>query len=366
MTKKNQILKFISVYFVFFLIGDVLVSNYFIKDNIENNCYKYLDNFHSLKKNCYAKEKWIKKSRSYNVYTDENGFRYNGKKKISNENKDILAFLGGSFTYGMGANFQKTYVGIIEKAKPSFSIYNLGVPGYSPTVFNYQLKTLIDKKIIPNKIFLVLDVVDVHNEAANWEKKGGQARPEKRIKATQGKDKSKNKFRNLKKNNFKVTRFFAMSINNFLRSIRIYVSSLKVEVKKPGQTDYGSFLYKDRADLKKKAWEPYGFDRALDKIKNNIEEMSKNAKLIESDFYIIIYPWPEHLEYGQSKFNWELFGKEVCEENSCTKLINFFPDFEDIKKSTNDWVTKVYIENDIHLTNFGQEIVAQKILKEAI
>ena len=61
MTKKNQILKFISVYFVFFLIGDVLVSNYFIKDNIENNCYKYLDNFHSLKKNCYAKEKWIKK-----------------------------------------------------------------------------------------------------------------------------------------------------------------------------------------------------------------------------------------------------------------------------------------------------------------
>ena len=365
MKKKNKSLKLILVYFVFFLLGDVLASNYFIKDNIENNCYKYLSNFHHLKKNCHAKEKWIKKSRSYNVYTDENGFRYNGKKKDNNEKKKILAFLGGSFTYGMGANFQKTYVGLIEESKPSFSIFNLGVPGYSPTVFNYQLKSLINKNIIPNKIFLVLDVVDVHNEAANWKKKEGQARPEKNKKVIQVEDKSENKLRNFKRNNLKVTRLFAMSINNFLRSIKIYVSSIKVEVKKPGSTDYGSFLYKDRADLKQSAWEPYGFDRALVKIKNNIEEISKNAKLIGSDFYIIIYPWPEHLEYGQSKFNWELFAKEVCEENSCTKLINFFPDFEEIKKLSDEWVTKIYIENDIHLTNFGQDIVAQKILKEA-
>ena len=57
--KLNKFFKLSFVYLIFFLIGDVIVSNFFINTKIENNCYKWLDNFHHLKKNCYAKEKWI-------------------------------------------------------------------------------------------------------------------------------------------------------------------------------------------------------------------------------------------------------------------------------------------------------------------
>ena len=72
---------FCFIYLFFFLMCDIVVSNFFIKTKIENNCYEQLDDFYRLKKNCYAKEKWIKKSKSYKVYTDENGYRYNGNKK---------------------------------------------------------------------------------------------------------------------------------------------------------------------------------------------------------------------------------------------------------------------------------------------
>ena len=57
----------------------------------------------------------------------------------------------------MGLDYQKTFVGLVENVKKNYKIINLGVPGYSPTVFNYQLKKLVNNTILPNKIFLVLD-----------------------------------------------------------------------------------------------------------------------------------------------------------------------------------------------------------------
>ena len=134
-----KLLKFTFIYLFFFLIGDIVVSNFFIKTKIENNCYEQLGDFYRLKKNCYAKEKWIKKSKSYKVYTDENGYRYNGDKKAHLTKDKTAAFFGGSFTYGMGASFEDSFVGLIEKVQKDFNIVNLGVAGYSPTVYNYQL-----------------------------------------------------------------------------------------------------------------------------------------------------------------------------------------------------------------------------------
>ena len=52
-----KLLTFTFVYLFFFLAGDIIVSNFFIKTKIENNCYEQFDDFYSLKKNCYAKEK---------------------------------------------------------------------------------------------------------------------------------------------------------------------------------------------------------------------------------------------------------------------------------------------------------------------
>ena len=109
--KINTIIIYVSVYLIFFLIADILFSNFIYKKDILNNCYKYLEDFYYLKKNCHAKEKWLRKVLSYDVYTDHNGFRFDGKK-----NKNIIAnktasFSGGSFTYGMGLDYQKTFVG---------------------------------------------------------------------------------------------------------------------------------------------------------------------------------------------------------------------------------------------------------------
>ena len=55
----------------------------------------------------------------------------------------FLIFFGDSFTYGMGLDYKKTFVGLIENSQKDYKILNFGVPGYSPSVFSYQLKKTI-------------------------------------------------------------------------------------------------------------------------------------------------------------------------------------------------------------------------------
>ena len=356
---KNKLI-IIIIYLLFFLAGDIIFSNFIYKKDVAHNCYKYLEKFYYLKENCYSKEKWIKKIISYDVYIDKNGFRYSGKK---NKNKDnVVAFLGGSFTYGLGHSYEKSFVGIINESKKNFNIINLGVPGYSPSVFTYQLKKLLDKNLNPKKIFLVLDLIDVHNEASRWEKSLNNKQPTMVYKTNVNKE--KNNIENFKEQNFKGSRLIARSINNFFRSIRLKISESKEQSLKPGFSGWGDFTHRKIEDTNKKLWEPFGFREGLRKIEKSYSKVSFLAKSINSEIYIILYPWPDTLEYGQKSFNWENFGTKLCKDISCTKLLNLFPDFLKIKNNDKNWLTYLYIDGDLHLTQAGQRIIANKIINE--
>ena len=76
-----------------FLITDLIYSNIFHKKNIKYNCINHTGIYHYLEKNCTATEKYVKQTKSYKVYTDENGFRFSGKKKKVKLKKIILFFL---------------------------------------------------------------------------------------------------------------------------------------------------------------------------------------------------------------------------------------------------------------------------------
>ena len=91
---KKTIILF-SIYLTFFLLGDVLFSNFIYKEEVKHDCYKVLDDFYYLKENCRAKEKWVKEVESYNVYTNEYGFRFSGEKNNNFNYSKTAAFFGG-------------------------------------------------------------------------------------------------------------------------------------------------------------------------------------------------------------------------------------------------------------------------------
>ena len=123
---------------------DIIFSNSIIKSMVKKDCFKYMrytinnQNYYSyeLEKNCKAYE--TKRTvKTYNVYTDENGYRVGSKKNI-NINKvnkeNTIVFLGDSFTYGLGVNYEDSIVGILEKKEINYNTLNLAVPGYSPVI----------------------------------------------------------------------------------------------------------------------------------------------------------------------------------------------------------------------------------------
>ncbi len=357
--KINKFFKIIAFYLLLFFSFDIVYSNFFYKSDLKYNCYKYTNNFHFLQKNCKAKEKWIKKAVAYNVFTDENGFRFSGLKKEISKNNAL--FFGDSFTYGMGLEYNKTFVGIIENEISSYNIINFGVQGYSPSVYLYQLKKFKDGNNNAKKIFVTLDLSDVFEEASIWKNDKNYDHPILRNERNLNEDEKKLSF---KDKNFKASRFIARKINNFFRKLRLSNYNSSNLKKIPGNSGWGNFIFTELSETDQSLWHPIGFEAAIKKIDNNFLSIGKIASQMKADFYIIIYPWPDTIYNGQKKFNWEKYSSNLCKISNCKKLINLFPDFNNIRKNNANWLNKLFIAGDLHITPFGQKLISKKIIQE--
>ena len=47
------------------------------------------------------------------------------------------------------------------------------------------------------------------------------------------------------------------------------------------------------------------------------------------------------------------------------KTNKFFPEFNNLRLSSNNWINQIFLEDDVHLTKFGHDLVAKKILEES-
>ena len=59
----------------------------------------------------------------------------------------------------------------------------------------------------------------------------------------------------------------------------------------------------------KKSFKEMSLANRAEKITETVLKISNLSKEIGSDFYILIYPWPDTLQYGQKSFNWVNYSK---------------------------------------------------------
>ena len=367
------IITFLSI--LSFLIIDLLLSKFTNLFHIRKNCYNYYkinqnkNNYYSydLSKNCFAFEH-KGKTPSYNVYTNEQGYRI-GKTKNKKKDKKIL-FLGDSFTYGFGVDYEYSIPGQFSKKLDNrYEIVNLALTGYSPSMNLFKLKEYLNKNSPKEikKVFYILDITDVHDEANRWTDLEGLDKPVLLDKKVENEIKKTFEL----KEKFRSTRLLAYIINknirNFKKSVRkfFYESTNEIE---PG-TYWGKFTHTPTKKLKQdkqyqKIWlndEKFG----LRKIEKKILEISKLLSNKNIDFYIVIHPWRETLELGQDEFNWEKYAENLCLKTKCKKLINFFDEVRLLQKTRTDWKEKMYFRLDLHHTKYGNTLYANYIFKES-
>tara|TARA_B110000967_G_C18862057_1_gene550556 strand:+ start:75 stop:1193 length:1119 start_codon:yes stop_codon:yes gene_type:complete len=365
-TRLKKILLITFSFLLFFIIGDLIFSHYIYKEKVEirYNCFDYKsykfnkEDYHdyNLLKNCNATEKQ-RTVIPYKVYTDKDGYRFSGKNRSSK--LDNLIFLGDSFTYGYGVKFENSFPGIVESKTNKHEVYNLGVPGYGIQKYYEVLEEFLKNKKA-SKIFVTLDMTDIHDAAFRWVKIPNTDSTVLKSKHT---NKRITNWQNIKYLNFKGTRLLVFHFRNFSRHLK-----LKLRSKNMGNQDtalkseIANFTYteiKNHNELNNK-----NFKKSLIIINEHFQKISLLAKMNEADLYLIIFPWPETLIYGQKIFNWEDFNNDICEKNYCSKVINLFNDFKKIKDYNNNWKSLLYIDNDVHLKKLGNSLVASKIIKE--
>ncbi len=358
----------ISLFIFLYLISDFLFSRFYFKQSVDHKCYEHVNNgtFYKMKKNCFANMRLISSIDSFKVYTDKNGYRYSGNERLHKD--ENIIFLGDSQTFGVGSNWENTFVGMLEKKFKKYNFFNLSVPSYSPAVYNYSLKKFLEKHNINiNKIFVLIDLTDVSDEANRWEII--EEMPNlKNEKIFYKKNKGFSKF---KKENFKGLYLISSKIRSYLRKFKsIQAEEYSEKVYQPvNGNPTGAYLYTNHEILsgcnkkeKKTNWWKCGqIEQGIVNLEDNIIKLANKAKDLEAEFYIIIMPWPDTLNFGQTKFDWELFASNLCVKSNCKKLINVFPEFKKIKEEEANWLKKLYLTNDIHLTKEGNKIVANKI-----
>ena len=365
--KKISILVF--VYSFFIILGDLIYSNFGNIKDINYNCFQFYNlttdekkyHYYDLKKNCTATES----SRTvvpYNIYTDENGYRYSGKSR-KNIEKNIL-FVGDSQTYGYGVKYEDSFSGIIQTSLNKYEIYNLAVPSYGIRMYLKRIEDFYNKNKKATHIFVTLDMTDVIDASFRWHDIEPLEIPviksHRAVKEVDDWDK-------IKDSNFKGTRLLTFYIRNYLRSIRknFFINNNKNE-DTALKSDIANFTYEKINKENTTFLTNESFDLSLIYIDEYFGKISNLAKKNNTQLYLIIFPWPENLIHGQKVFNWENYTNKICKKHRCKKVINLFKDFEDIKKNNPNWKKLIYIDDDIHLKKYGNSILANKILNEVI
>tara|TARA_B100001093_G_scaffold516542_1_gene595577 strand:- start:946 stop:2094 length:1149 start_codon:yes stop_codon:yes gene_type:complete len=378
MLKRFFIFFYYSTFLFFlFVVGDFFISKYTNLFKVNKDCFNYIKlkdkknsyYTYNLAKNCFAYEH-KGATPSYKVYTDSNGFRISKNKQKNKSNSKII-FLGDSFTYGFGVDFKNSVPGLIsKKINYSNEVINFGVPGYSPSMnlINLQNYLAENSKIKILKVFYILDITDVHDEANRWKDIDGINLPVIKDEAIEKEIKKTFDF----KKKFRTTRYVSYIINSNLRNLRKEIKILfqkdQNNIKFEG-TFWGSFTHTPQNKLLqnttyKNHWtRDYQF--GLKKITRKISDISNLIKDYDAEFYIVIHPWIETIEFGQEEFNWEKFANELCITTKCKKVINFFDTVKDFKKEELNWKTDLYFKKDLHFNKVGNALYANKIYYEA-
>ena len=343
--KKIIIVNFIILFLFLFLIAiiDILYSNFIYSKKIIDEIRVLDDNYHhGLKKNFDTnKAHWGE--RKYRICTNNLGLKI--KCGSLNKNKYEIAFMGDSFTEGIGMSYEDSFVGLIEQSYNT-SVINLGVSSYSPVIYYFKVKHMIEKKKLSfNHLVLFLDISDIPDELI-W----------------------KNCQNHVCENLFLGSNIFLIKFKKFIKdnlrlSYRIiyYLKSKfnsspnRFEITGVGPYDYeyptSSWTY----DLDYKLIQNANIDNGIDLALRHTEMLYNLLKKNNITLSIAVYPHPASLLHDTRNSRQVKIWENFC-YNKCHTFINYFELFFDFQKD--QAIKEYYIKNDIHFNKQGNKFIA--------
>lgn len=354
----KKIFENILIFLVAFISIDVIISN--TKLNIDKkSCSLVDDKFLQYKINCKGKIKIRPDMPAVNFITNNLGVRVNPDRKYLNPNKIFI--FGSSMVLAEHYEFEKGVIGILQERIKDFDFYNFSGPYYSPSVHLYNLKKNIKNEIKPSKIILFLSMSDILWEGSFWSDNNNSNDYKPYVKNMEFlKDEINNKKKFTHKN-LKLTRSIIYKFKKYKKNLfndkNININS-SIKVRTTVQAGYTYTPLKKLSPF----YDNGEFKIGKEKIQKKITLISNLLKKENIEFYLVIFPFADTLEYGQKEFNWENYAKEICIDNC--NFVNAFEEFKQYSILNQNWYRDIFIFNDEHYNENGHKIFANSLLKK--
>ncbi|MDC3030306.1 hypothetical protein OA178_00840 [Candidatus Pelagibacter sp.] len=337
----------ISLTFIILLLTDFLFGEYLLKftpkkidPTINHQVYD-----HDLKRNFRANLEWSP-DKKYSFCTDANSFRTFCENINSNQKNFDIAFIGDSFTEGVGLEYSNTFVGKISRNFSDLKIANLGVVSYSPSIYFTKLNYLINNGYKFKRIIIYFDISDVYDDNKKYYFKDGKIFRKKSVVLSAIQKSLKSLFP-----------FLAYSTkaikNNFLTKFL----NRQAITTKCTYLDYchekSSWTFNDDYFKKKEINKSFEFlEMTYKLLQNNDIKMS-----------IGIYPWPSQIMYDNENSKIVSLMTEFCLKRCEFFFNNFIEFFNEIKLTSRESVvSKYYINNDVHFNTLGNEKISTNFI----
>ncbi len=310
---------------------------------------------HDLARNYRGKANWGENI--YDLCTDHNSFRISCESS-STMNVDFdIAFIGDSFTEGIGLAYENTFVGQIAAARPDLRIANLGVASYSPSIYYSKVKHLLDNGIKFRSLIVYIDISDIQDEAVSYASIDGVV-VDKRLLGSKHATVLQ-KVKTLAHWSFPLTYFglHVLSGRYLGRNKRSPERSLDSY---SGYRDpRSSWTFNSSSP----GYGPGGVIEGVNQSLTAMENLSELLKVKGISLSVAVYPWPAQLLYDKVDSEQVRIWRGFC-QNRCVKFFDSFESFFALKNTTptNRLIDSYFIAGDNHHTRRGAEVLAQDFL----
>ena len=306
---------------------------------------------HTLKPNMHhSVEQWGQISHS--LTTNSLGFKDRDIREVPLHSQNYrFLFMGDSFTEGVGYDYERTFVGIIDEALKgdNIEVLNAAVGSYSPTIYfkktDYLLNT-VGLKV--DHLVVFLDISDIQDEKESYEIRDGKV-------VWLGGRVSKIKD-------------FVFEYTGLLKNIWTLALNMKKLVipdheslRSDQDRKYGANQYRSLWTIRDDAYEDYGRD-GLRKAEQYMDQLYHLTQQHHIPMTLAVYPWPDQILHHDLDSLQVQFWNKWSGEHSVV-FINFFPDFIQPEINPKQVMERYFLEGDVHWNERGHKLMAGQFLK---
>jgi hypothetical protein len=284
----------------------------------------------------------------YRFCTNDGGFKSDCNNIINGKDFDI-AFLGDSFTEGIGLPYEKTFVGLIAAQLPKKKIANLAVASYAPSIYYTKLLTLINEGYRFKEVVIYIDISDMQDES-NYAIVDG-------------------KVLDTLKNTTKLQPF--PLINFGLKGLKSRFMETSNSGPYSATLDITEEAY--RRDSRRSAWTidanddgfgKIGLQASINKSLALLDKIHALCKKNNIKLSVGVYPWPGQILFDPAESRQVRIWRDFCSDK-CDHFYNSFPSLFKLVEDTSkkEVISQYYFKGDIHFNEAGNKLVASDFLK---